>query len=128
MSRSLKRSAILLLCLGLLAVPIVSWSQTPAAAPASQAKLQPLTGKLPPFCETCGTVIAINRITAKEAALRAPAASTPGAGNPAASGRFEVVVRLSAGTQQVITYDAAPQLVIGQKVRITDGVIIPELG
>ncbi len=125
MSTSLNRSAIVLLSAGLLALPIVSVSQTPASAPASEAKVQPLSGKLPAFCETCGTVIAINRITAKEAALHAPAASGPA--DPI-RGRFEVVVRLSAGTQHVVSYDVAPQLMIGQKVRITNGVIVPELG
>ena len=113
------------------------------------------------YCETCGTVVAINRVevdgdgkylgAVTGGLLGAVLGSQVGKGdgrtaagiagavggavlgrqierNVNKQDRFEVVVRLNAGTQQVVTYENPPQLTIGQRVRITDGSVIPDKG
>lgn len=107
----------------MLAAPLPSWSQAAAREPAKEAmpKVKPLVGKEPAFCETCGVVIAINRVPSDELATQPTGERIKG------PDRYEVVVRLDAGTQQVVKLDLAPQLKVGQKVRIVDGVVLPEL-
>ncbi len=116
-----KKIPVLMLTALVLAAPASSWSQT---APTKEPDIKPLVGKPPPFCETCGTIIAINRVPAEKLA-KAPLATGNDAAKP--NDKFEVVVRLDAGTQQVVTFDLAPQLKIGQKVKIVNGVVVPDL-
>lgn len=110
---------LLMLTAVLLAAPVSAWSQAAPKAPA----VKPLVGKEPPFCETCGIIIAINRVPAEQVAKIKPS----GGHNARLPDKFEVVIRLDAGTQQVVTLDLAPQLKIGQKVKIVNGVVVPEL-
>jgi ABC-type sugar transport system substrate-binding protein len=114
----------LLVAAGLLAAPIAASANEPAAVAAPEKKLQSLDGRLPANCPSCGTVVAINRVEADDVppALQSPAAKA--LKKPV----FEIVVRLSAGTQQIVTVDRMPQLTIGQRVRITDGAVVPEAG
>lgn len=107
---------------------------TPASAPRSAA-----ASNAP--CETCGTVIAINRVVVEGASP--PLAGVPQRVLESATvdgttlapsrernpkQRYEVVVRLSAGTQQVVMLDDAPKIVVGQRVRIIDGAVLPDRG
>ena len=41
---------------------------------------------------------------------------------------YDVVLRMSGGTQQVMTYDAAPAVKVGDAVRIVDGALRPDNG
>lgn len=126
-------------------LPAASWSQdrAPASAAATAtATAASGTASSASPCETCGTVIAINRVIVEGsspplAALpqrvleRATAEGTSVSRTPAAGGprqRYEIVVRLSAGTQQVVMLDDPGKLVVGQRVRIDNGAVLPERG
>lgn len=135
-SRSLRRHGAVLLVLPLLTVAVVHAQPavTPAAAPAGG------TAAGPP-CNTCGTVIAINRVIVEGESPPLAAlpqrvlerATTEGSTvSPAPPGgprqRYEIVVRLNAGTQQVVMLDDLPKLVVGQRVRIADQAVLPDRG
>lgn len=115
---------------GLHAQTAVQPTEAPRAAAAASAP-----------CDACGTVIAINRVVVEGSSP--PLAALPQrvleratvegtTVSPAKEGdprhRYEVVVRLSAGTQQVVMLDDAPKFVVGQRVRIANGVVLPERG
>ncbi len=117
MSTSCKKISLLMLTAVVLAAPASAWSQTAPKEPT----VKPLIGKEPPFCETCGIIIAINRVTPDKVTAK------PSGENAKGRDIFEVVVRLDAGTQHVVKFDLAPQLKIGQKVRIVNGVVLQEL-
>ena len=119
MSTSFKQTVLLSLTAVMLALPVASWSQ---AAP-KEPTVKPLIGNEPAFCDVCGTVIAIKRVPFNEALKKNPQASTTAKGND----KFEVVIRLDAGTQQVVTLDIAPTVKIGQKVKIVNGVVLPDV-
>ncbi|WP_418317097.1 hypothetical protein [Piscinibacter sakaiensis] len=121
-------SLALLAAASILFVPTAGWAQASAPIAAPEAKLRPLPGQLPPHCETCGTVVAINSVETDEL----PPTITETSAKPQKKlprTVYEVVVRLNAGTQQIVTVDRYPdKLTIGQRVRITDGVVVPDLG
>ena len=92
-------------------------------------------------CESCGTIVAINRVVVEGdspplAALpqrvleRATVDGTTVSRVPAKGTRqrYEIVVRMSAGTQQVVMSDDLGKLVVGQRVRIDNGSVLPDRG
>jgi hypothetical protein len=144
---SQRKGAVAGLLLSIALLPGASWSQeriSPAPAATASPTATPALGSARSAapCETCGTVIAINRVVVEGtspplAALpqrvleRATAEGTTVSRTPAAGGpkqRYEVVVRLSAGTQQVVMLDDPGKLVVGQRVRIDNGAVLPERG
>lgn len=130
-----------LLAVTLPLVALATWQIAEAQAQLTPATSGRSAAAAPAPCETCGTVVAISRVlvegvTPPLAAVpqrvleRATADGTTVSAAPEGGPRqrYEILIRLSAGTQQVVMLDDRPKVVVGQRVRISDGAVLPDRG